>query len=136
MHTVVLKELGVDIKVPESLYDLTYTASTTQAVGTVLRLSTKSLEQATSNFCNIGFVYDIQKASLTSTSTGTRWTEATLKAATQSQEGIPPQAKEFPTFYFVFEPTQATCALGDKNLALEAEQRESIWRAIETATAR
>jgi hypothetical protein len=82
--------------------------------------------------CDLGVYYNISKASLGSPDS--TWKESDLKAATVVNGQVPPQAKEFPDFYFVFQPTQTPCSSKPEAMQTEASLRDALWIAVSTAT--
>lgn len=122
------EDLGVQIEVPSSVQDLVYATRTVQTLGTIAEVSTRAIIEQNPN-CSIGVVYTLSKEKLAESNTNMN--EGAVKAATEWRDGVPPQAKEFPEFYFVYEPSQAACT---ENVGAEAAQRMDFWKSIQSAT--
>ncbi len=128
-RAVPLSELGVSVSLPEGLTGLAVATSTTPGLGTVVHLAIPATD--TTQACELGVYYDVQKSTLGTPEA--RWTKEQLDAAAVVNGQVPPQAKEFEWFYFVFEPTQATCATDTAQVAVENSLRQALWIGVATA---
>jgi hypothetical protein len=123
---VPLTELGVRIKVPQSIASVTYRVEQVQALGPVLFMRTPDLPEG----CAVGVFYRLQKSAVVP---GAQWTPETVEAATKQQGDVPPRAKAFNDFYLVFEPSQAACSADQAAIDHEVQVRQDIWSSVQTA---
>jgi hypothetical protein len=128
-YTVALRELGVRLQIPGTVPGVEYTTRAVPLVGTVADLYNEDIRHA-NPACTLGAVFRIEMRDLAQPKT--RLTQESLEAATVWQGDIPPQAKEFPEFYLVFEPSQAVCS---DDAEAESRMRTEVWRSIEGAQA-
>ncbi|HEX5774531.1 MAG TPA: hypothetical protein VFY28_01035 [Candidatus Paceibacterota bacterium] len=128
---VELTDLGVTVVLPQGLEGLAIATTTVEGLGTVLHVAVPTASSDAGGACELGVFYNVPKAALGGPNA--RWSEESLKAATLGAEGIPPQAKEFPAFYFVFEPSQTACATDASQLEIEIALRQALWMAVSTA---
>lgn len=124
-----LKELGIQIHPSTELSGLRYRTATVQALGTVLFMTTSHENPP----CELGAFYRIEKKDLANPKT--RWDADALRIATQQNGDVPPQAKEFPDFYFVFESSQAACSNEQTKILQESKDRQALWQSVQTAEA-
>lgn len=129
---VALADLGVSIVLPTGLDGLAVATTTVARLGTVLHVAVPAVPGSGDEACELGVFYNVSKASVSAP--GARWSEESLLAAAAGQEGIPPQAKEFPEFYFVFEPSQEACANDEAQLQIEIALRQALWLSVSSAT--
>ncbi len=125
--SVSLTELGVRISVPQDIANVAYRVEQVQSLGPVLFMSTPDLPPG----CAVGVFYRLQKSAIAPA--GSRWTAQSLAAATHSEQGVPPQAKEFGDFYLVFEPSQAACSSDQAGVDRESVVRQKVWGSTQTA---
>jgi hypothetical protein len=123
---VPLTELGVRIKVPQSIASLTYRVEQVQALGPVLFMRTPELPEG----CAVGVFYRLQKSAVVP---GAQWSPETVEAATKPQGDVPPRAKVFSDFYLIFEPSQAACSADQAAVDHEAQVRQNVWSSVQTA---
>jgi hypothetical protein len=128
---VALPDLGVSVVLPTGLEGLAVATTTVQRLGTVLHVAVPPAPGSGGTACELGVFYNVRKADLAAP--GTRWNEETLRAAAAGSEGIPPQAKEFPEFYFVFEPSQAACSTDEAQMQIEIALRQALWLSVSSA---
>lgn len=129
---VTLAPLGVAVQLPQGLEGLAVATSTVEGLGPVVRVAVPPAPGVEGTACELGVFYNVSKASIDDP--GSPWTKEQLDAASVVNGQIPPQAKEFPEFYFVFEPAQTPCTTNPDQLQIEAALRQALWISVATAT--
>jgi hypothetical protein len=127
----VLADLGVTVALPQGLDGIALGKSSIEGVGPAVVVAlppTAPGEKA----CELGVYYTVPKSAIGAPDS--KWNESDLKAATVVNGQVPPQAKEFSEFYFVFEQARTACSSDAAAQQVEATLRMALWIAVSTAT--
>lgn len=128
---VALTELGVVISLPQGLSGLAVATSSNPALGTIFHIGVLSASGKNEDTCELGVFYRISKEMVVAGTAGL--SQEALTALVTGSAIEPPRAKEFPEFYFIFEPAQAVCSTTPEAAQVEMALRQALWLSVGTA---